>query len=264
MEINTDVQKRIEAFRQDINKHNPEKYVTLNSGSVIDRNSIYVAVVLAYNDAKRTLSGIGKSEEKKNKKDTAISCIVEKLYEYFSNPVSDFEKVHDDLCSIWCNMFDGSDLDKYGKAQKIINMTFKYLFCCKDAQKDYLDYFENCHMTLDSYTLAWYKRKDNQDKKDYTWSKLGEKDYKKIQKNIREYLANDNSFTISIPDLGSFPSKGLPKQPFLAEFIIWEGEKIFESYKTLVKGIKAYKNSPTKDSWLIGDSFSDFVKNSVN
>lgn len=48
---------------------------------------------------------------------------------------------------LWCDQFKESsykDLGTYGKAQKIINMSFKYLFCCEDAEEHYA-HFQYCH-----------------------------------------------------------------------------------------------------------------------
>lgn len=54
------------------------------------------------------------------------------LREYFAKDApksrNDFEDTHKNMCCVWTNEFSG-DLAKYGKAQKIVNMTFKYLYC---------------------------------------------------------------------------------------------------------------------------------------
>ena len=53
---------------------------------------------------------------------------------------------------------------KYGKAQKIVNMMFKHLYCMnfgKDTDNWLvLDerFFTHCHLTLDSFTLEWFYR----------------------------------------------------------------------------------------------------------
>lgn len=45
----------------------------------------------------------------------------------------------------------------YGKAQKIVNITFKGCYCLEGAdQKE--DLFKHCHMPLDSFTLEWFYR----------------------------------------------------------------------------------------------------------
>lgn len=41
----------------------------------------------------------------------------------------------------------------YGKAQKIVNMTFKYLYCISNDRND--NYYKYCHIPLDSIILDW-------------------------------------------------------------------------------------------------------------
>ena len=45
----------------------------------------------------------------------------------------------------------------YGKAQKIVNMTMKGIYCL-DGAENYEDWFKHCHMALDSIILEWFKR----------------------------------------------------------------------------------------------------------
>ena len=105
----------------------------------------------------------------------------------------------------------------YGRAQKIINMTFKYLMSSDTQHADAYDY---CHMALDSYTLAWYKQKFDLDKKYYAWSKIDDYgEYKKIQDNIRGCLKKHATYSMGTKTVN------LPEQPILAEFYVWEGEK---------------------------------------
>ena len=79
----------------------------------------------------------------------------------------------------------------YGKAQKVVNMTFKYLSSCDDAQA-YAERFKDCHMPLDRNTLDWYYTNVcPQVKKSHrlAWSNLTEEEYFEIQNNIRAFLA---------------------------------------------------------------------------
>ena len=46
---------------------------------------------------------------------------------------------------------------QYGKAQKIVNMTMKTLYCLQGSE-EYEDHFDHCHLALDSFTLEWFKR----------------------------------------------------------------------------------------------------------
>ncbi len=191
----------IEEFKKDIENRNSNSLKELKS--VKNKVSIQAAVDLAYNDAKRTMTGIGNFGHNKT---TALNAIAAKLLDYFEEPAPNFdsfEEKHKELCNIWCTEFRGSERGTYGKAQKIINMAFKYLRCCCDAGK-YPDHFKFCHMPLDSFTLTWYKRKTD-DKKNYTWSKIHPEEYREIQKTIRNYLQkSENNLS-----------------PLELEFIVW-------------------------------------------
>lgn len=79
------------------------------------------------------------------------------------------------MCRIWTSEFNNTNLGAYGKAQKIINMTFKYLYCFYHTKKEYEAHFNYCHMPLDSYTLEWFKRTTSMKltiKKMESWSKV--------------------------------------------------------------------------------------------
>ncbi len=165
MENNEKLRQTIKEFKDGIKKQNQKKYEKLNS--ILDDDSIPTAINLAYNDAKRTMSGIG-NPELQRKKDEAIREIEKELRKYFLHPIppvseSDFDEKHKVLCEIWHNKFSDSDIGTYGKAQKIINMSFKYLYCCEDALTTYKQYFQYCHMPLDSFTLEWFKREFSMD-----------------------------------------------------------------------------------------------------
>lgn len=79
----------------------------------------------------------------------ACLCALTTLNQYYM--VSEQESVH------------------YGKAQKIVNMTFKYLFCLynydyingklsNDEHNEYRVLFSRCHMPLDSFIIEWIFR----------------------------------------------------------------------------------------------------------
>ena len=137
----------------------------------------------------------------------------------------EFDDWHEKICEDFLKRFRLKD-NKYGKAQKVINMTFKYIYCLEGA-KEREDYFRFCHMPLDSITLEWFYRLkekgvkitiDNKEEKicrKYpSWSNLrktssGEKKdreygYVDIQNAIRKYLENNIELT-----------------PLKVEFIIW-------------------------------------------
>ena len=197
--------------------------------SPINEQSIKKAVgYFAYRDACRTFTGI---KEYGTAKDDAIEEIEKELCNYFgvgsasTAPKSKegFDDEHEKLCNLWCDKFkDDDNLSRYGKAQKIINMSFKYLYCCSDAEK-YRDYFKCCHMPLDSNTLGWIVKVLKIDKKKVcAWSKLqktGDKSdgcfeengkryycYDYYVERVREYLNKQNNIC----------------SPLELEFVVWE------------------------------------------
>lgn len=107
----------------------------------------------------------------------------------------------------------------YGKAQKILNMTCKYLMLFDDA-KEYASVFEQCDMAVDSYVIAYFNDKvvaQGKKKIDTAWSNLDYTLYNNFQRDIKDYCATSNieSFT------------GVP---LYDEFTIWhEGRKIVEN-----------------------------------
>ena len=115
----------------------------------------------------------------------------------------------------------------YGKAQKILNMTLKGCYCLSGADKKQA-YFKHCHITLDSFTLAWYKANGGKEAKN-EWSNIEENEYKAIQRDIRDNISP--KFTM----FGKIT-------PFQKEFFIWPMEIMISTVKELNKtlgGIRA-------------------------
>lgn len=196
--------------------------------SLKDKNDIILAIRKAYIDmSPRTFdknkdwwnnpenAKSNKNERVKTKenewqeaKNKIFTWLAGEFYTYFQNDCTDFDNWHKTICEEFLNRFKpilneyGYDAEKslkYGKAQKIINMTFKYLFCFDDAE-NFGKKFDVCHMPIDSYILNWYND-SSKNKCTVAWSDLGKEQYYKIQENIRNILVGYN--------------------PFLAEFYIW-------------------------------------------
>ncbi len=79
----------------------------------------------------------------------------------------------------------------FGHAQKIVNMAFKYLYCCRGAEKYENTVFSHCHMPLDGYTIADYRKYITKEDTIPGWSKFDTSAdrclYEKIQANVRKY-----------------------------------------------------------------------------
>lgn len=133
-------------------------------------------------------------------------------------PENRFLSLHDDLCNIVIKCLKKKyedDYCTYGKAQKIVNMTFKYLYayhCSKDDSSSWSEEsFKFCHMPLDSFTLEWFGRKiPNVTKgKIGAWSNMDKKDdeksygYEFYYKEIKKYFETQKVTSLQ------------------AEFVIW-------------------------------------------
>ena len=85
--------------------------------------------------------------------------ILEKYFE--DEPVKNqdaFNAWHHETCK-WILTIENSIYENvhYGKAQKILNMTFKNLYCSQYGQSR-KQYFRYCHIALDRFTLEWIFR----------------------------------------------------------------------------------------------------------
>ena len=140
------------------------------------------AVWQAYLDANRTMSGIKGTGENQE----AFNNLSTKIQEYFQNDEAEF--THED----WCNSFIADLRDcydyraRYGHAQKVVNMAFKYLYCCEGADRSR---FEECHMPLDQYTLAWLFTEKGILYQGWSWFDM--KTYYRIEGEIRAILKTD-------------------------------------------------------------------------
>ncbi len=214
------------------------------------------AIEKAYADMSRRATG-----HNEQMKTDCLAWLIED--EIFKNALNcktqeDFDVWHKDTCIKLKEIH--KDFGTIGRAQKVINMAFKYLSCV-DSEYDAILPF--CHMTLDSYTLNWYKNnvRKKEQKAPAEWSKIKDyyNEYYPIQEKIRNYLKNDPKYSIRIGE-ETTKTIDIPDTPFEAEFIIWEGEIINSKYNELVKSLNKYKREGQKnDRWLIGDIFDTYL-----
>ena len=237
-------------FRERVKKNN------LNFGVTEKDEQLFKdAVYQGYLDACRRFDFVNK-DEYIVKRDTALNDVAKKIREFFDEDLqkdwnaASFDLKHTEWCEILNNSFKEEVKNmSYGLAQKIINMAFKYLYCCNGADS-YEDHFKYCHMTLDSFTLSWYQRVCGGQKK-YKWSSIAYDEYEKIQKEIRDKM--DELHTgVNLID---------------AEFIIWSGEIYKNAKITLEKASKDYEKArniymgykPTEEDMGINKLFETYV-----
>ena len=179
------------------------------------------AVQTAYNDAARTFTGIG------GKSDKAKKILAGEIKKYFDNKMpcvtkDDFDGLHFNLCKAFIDQLkkDGYNSATYGQAQKVVNMTFKYLYCLPDATTTYNEYFEYCHVALDSFTLEWIWRNCDPRSRDLNkyeaWSNLNKDDYYAGKTKRPGYDSIVALYRDKIPS-----SLHTDCTPFQAEFIFW-------------------------------------------
>ena len=144
-------------------------------------------------------------------KDEMLKNLAKVFADYFTNPPTDFDNWHKNTCDKFLNDLNnllkqsGYKSVNYGKAQKIVNVTFKNLYLFDDADL-YLDLFKDCHFILDSANMEWYNKQVVSVPVTTAWSNLDYSTYIKIQEKIRNYLSNQTKYSTN---------------PFEAEFSIW-------------------------------------------
>ncbi len=180
---------------------------------------------------KATSNNESSDELKEKIKKDIITCLYNEINNYFNEPArekpDEFDKWHNHVCIIvedkLKEYYDGV---YYGKSQKLVNMTFKYMYCYDFANnyKDYEKYFLNCHMPLDSFTLEWFKREANRKSHTVTADKIPS--WSNMQYDVHTEKIYDingkyiyNFFVDKIREL--IVELGSNLTPFQAEFIIW-------------------------------------------
>lgn len=160
--------------------------------------AIKSAVYLAYLDTCRTFRN---NQNKVKIDDEVIFEIVQSISNYI---FGDDEFDHHGLCS---SLIKGYGMT-YGQAQKIINMTFKYIFCIKNFREKE-EKFKKCHMPLDSIMLEWIVRntKGIEKKRVGTWSSMEyendgqpEENYAYVdyEKVINTYCSENDTYPLKI------------------------------------------------------------------
>ena len=254
--------KARENFKKSVEKDHAKKFEKLKSPD--NQDTIIAAVDLAYIDAQRRMHGIDAKE-----RDDAKFDITKEFMEYFKNNApteEEFNNYHMDLCKSWIKHFKNDSLRAYGKAQKIVNMTFKYLYCCTNID-NFENHFKYCHMPLDSFTLEWCKRniQEIDPNKIGSWSKMKDEksDTYKESKNIEKY--SYHYYVARIRDYVAINKIELT--PLQLEFIIWpkmQLELATENY--LFTLTDEYKKTSEKEK-LRKESLEDkmaLVVNTIN
>lgn len=235
------IDKEIKAFRSRMGVPENTKVSVCNPSDVLK-----YAVYNAYRDMQpRTIKGHNITQTASLRKELAKWFI-----EFFkkNQPVDndDFNGLHKKWCNDFLSKLNNKvpEEQEFGKAQKVINMAFKYLYCFDDAPQ-YEGHFKYCHMPIDSYTLNWcfenglYKKKDIDN-----WSGITEAQYYPLSEKIESELGDET--------------------PLLAEFKIWPQEIAKVEEKELAKSILDYLSN-NYDSYNSGgcDKLDNTLKRKI-
>lgn len=191
------LENKVEAFRK--------TYKCASALSILDSDTVlYLMTIHVYNhDAQwrtlRKISPDAKTRIDQYQKKLVIEWLKGEIEKYIYGNISSqtaFDGWHKSLCQELTDRINNNVLSGYkpihmGKAQKIINMTFKLLSSLDDTD-DFESKFEYCHVPLDRKILDWYYSniaKDVPKSRYKVWSNLEYADYIKIQEDFRYYCA---------------------------------------------------------------------------
>lgn len=240
--------------------------------SVLKQDDVRVAVDKAYIDmTPRTIDNLGLAfldgikkgnanygmktgllNLKKKKIDEIKDWLADELVKVFKGGVFNNNR-HRNLCDGFITKFQAAirmlnssinkfpqgkiiypDLITYGKAQKIVNMSFKYLYLFDDTFDEsgnckYPQIFDHCHMAIDAKILDWFEKNDKGSASNYsvTWSNMDYNEYQAAQNSIKLYCRQNSqsiqdSYWSAFPWSKSKPPFGNTTLPFYAEFYIFD------------------------------------------
>ena len=186
--------------------------------SLFDKDHIFKVLQKAYMAMSPRTLGKGKAKGAKisiKNRNIVLSTLADKFIDYFSSSAKsekEFNEWHSQTCNEFMDSFNAllkksqyTRIMNYGKAQKIVNVAFKYFYMFCDSGEISVQYFEFCHFTIDKYTLRWYNKYNIGASYTKSWSNMSEKEYFRIQSEIFAHIRKTTS------DI----------TPFLAEFEIW-------------------------------------------
>lgn len=184
----------------------------------------------------------------------------------------DFDDWHEETCEKVIAHLKKKYVDEdctVGKAQKIVNMTFKNLYAKYVTEGKDTSRFASCHLPLDSFTLEWaYRALGIVKVHTASWSAI--KVYGYAPKNDRYKTGNGWFYTyFSIQDKIRTYFQNKSVTPLQAEFVIWPNiqfEMAAEGfYAQLLKNLDE-KTQKAKNAEFKKKSISDKrdrIKNSI-
>ena len=173
-----------------------------------------------------------------DQKDEYISPIVDCIISFLNNENATFDECYTN-CIVEAKKILNNN--KYGIAQKLVNMSFKYMMCFSDYV-EIIEKFKDCYLPIDKYTIAWVKAQKcrciNKKLTDINnaWANIDFELYKEIQDYAKEILSKEIHYKISYSAKAESNEYCiLPSNRLQAEFVIWHQEKINEIHRILEK-----------------------------
>lgn len=192
------------------------------SGKPYDLDQI---ISSAYQDMQpRTIKG-----HKLHIKDACVEYLRSEFDKILASPdcLDDFDTKHAELCDgilgILNDSKNGIEEQKYGKAQKVINIIFKFLVAYGRLPEKYV---ECCHIPIDSFVLKWRYGSDKYNGN--AWSYLDPSDYQKIQSDIAQAVKED----IEVCGVRVSANSRID-----ADFFVWYITMINKAYKNALNAI---------------------------
>ncbi len=152
------IEEQISNFKRNPGKSGPVTNTNSYGGDLPQSNIYEKAVSQGYGDASRKIPGMGK--KLKIDRDRVLIKISIKIKEYFESYFisnisnqSDYDIWHNNLCESIVYDFENilSLTIPFGIAQKIVNMTFKYLRCFYFGTSPFdIEKFKYCHCPIDT------------------------------------------------------------------------------------------------------------------
>ena len=191
-------------------------------------------LALAYRDLQlRTITGHNSAIKEK--------CVayLKKQFETIikDQPLSDenFETKHKEICDDFMdniNSFSAIEEQSYGKAQKVVNIIFKFLVAHGIWKNE-----NQCHMPVDSFVLHWVYGKDTYN--GTAWSNLSYEQYVQVQKEILEKIKNP----ITVGSKSGIKVNNRAE----ADYYVWYITKVERNYKDVKNAIKKLADNIDKD-----------------
>lgn len=170
----------------------------------------------AYKDmTPRHLKGIGNY---KSEKEDIFNYITDQIVNYFSQPAKGKEEFgiwHKELCEEICRRFSAlPDIElNFGKAQKLVNITFKHLYCFADSDSK-ADHFKYCHIPVDGNVIDWAKKNAGITPPPTAWSNMSYSDYNTFEESLYSWLNSEANTDYRDND-------GTPYSLLQLDFIAW-------------------------------------------